>query len=49
MTESSTGAVEVPKAIGEDLRHENQGLQGNNTPGFFYNTILFYILVFFGT
>ncbi|CAM0904123.1 unnamed protein product [Alopecurus aequalis] len=29
MTEPSTGAVEVPKAIGEDLLHENQGLQGD--------------------
>ena len=31
MTEPSTEAVEVPKATDEDLLHENQGLQGNNT------------------
>jgi hypothetical protein len=45
MTEPSTGAVEVPKAIGEDLLHENQAL-GNNSPEFFYDTIIFYLLVF---
>ena len=43
MTEPSTGAVEVPKAIGEDLLHENQGPGGNNVPGFFllYNVYFF--------
>lgn len=44
MTKPSTGAVEVPKAIGEVLLHkDNQGLQGNNIHGLLrYNTIFIY-------
>ena len=49
MTEPSTGAVELPKAIGEDLLHENQGLQGNSTWILLQYNFIFIYWCLFGT